>query len=62
MVSANLGIHIVVGIGDRGSAQAKVGSIVIRQYTAQSEFIIRVVVVVVANRGERLRYLRDREK
>ena len=53
MVSANPGIHIVVGVGNRGPAQAKVGSIVIRQYTAQSEFIVRMVVVVVANRGEK---------
>jgi hypothetical protein len=53
VVSANLGIHIVVGVGNRGPAQAQVGSIVIRQYTAQSEFIVRVVVVVVANRGEK---------
>jgi hypothetical protein len=53
VVSANPGIHIVVGAGNRGPTQAKVGSIVIRQYTAQSEFIVQVVVVVVANRGEK---------
>jgi len=53
VVSANLGIHIVVGVHNRGPTQAKVGSIVIRQYTAQLESIVRVVVVVVANRGEK---------
>jgi hypothetical protein len=31
----------------------RVGSIVIRQYTAQLEFFVRAVVVVVANRGEK---------
>ena len=52
MVSANPGIHIVVGVRNRGPTQAKVGSIVIRQYTAQSEFIVQGEVIVVANRGE----------
>jgi hypothetical protein len=52
VVSANPGIYIVVGIGSRGPTQAKVGSIVIRQYTVQSEFIAQEVVIVVANRGE----------
>jgi hypothetical protein len=46
-------LHIVVGVGNRGPTQAKVSNIVIRQYTTQLEFIVRVVVVVVENRGEK---------